>query len=473
MNGAAKAEALGALFPKSKLHAKAVDILEQSTCQIGVACSGGADSVAAALLVYHHFPQLRERLTILHFNHRLRGISSEEDASFVDSLAKDLDLDFQVATWTDRDLTKTVSEVDAREARQGFFDSFVTAHGRAIILTGHQQEDILETMLLRIARSSDLAGLAAPRPLSEFASGKVMVRPLLDLPKNELLEGLVECQITWMEDTSNLESKFDRNRLRNEIIPAWQEATQFDLSEAASNVREYLEDADNMIEHFLREATFPAATDNPAQLPKTPPPRPLVRRWLLKWLNHLGLGGMFQRSMIGNMAQTVMAGESKQWSAGSGFIRLNKGEIAYEEESALLVPPWEELNLSPGQTVALPEGRTLACSWHDSSASVLSDLKSGKYSEKCSVLIDSESINNSTLVVRPWQPGDRYKSLNAPGNRKLQDMFVDRKIPKEERIHLPVVLTNDSLIVWCPGLPVNHICRITKKTKEILQLTYT
>ena len=110
MNGAAKAEALGAFYPKSELHAKAVDYLEQSTCHIGVACSGGADSVAALLVVYHHFPQLRDRLTVLHFNHQLRGVSSEEDASFVDALAKDLELQFQLATWTDRDLTKNVSE---------------------------------------------------------------------------------------------------------------------------------------------------------------------------------------------------------------------------------------------------------------------------------------------------------------------------------------------------------------------------
>ncbi len=473
MNGAAKAEALGAFYPKSELHAKAVDYLEQSTCHIGVACSGGADSVAALLVVYHHFPQLRDRLTVLHFNHQLRGVSSEEDASFVDALAKDLELQFQLATWTDRDLTKNVSEADAREARQAFFDSFVTAHGRAIIVTGHQQEDILETMLLRIARSSDLAGLVAPRPVSEFTSGKVMVRPLLDLPKKALLESLAECQIAWREDRSNLESQFDRNRLRNEIIPAWQEATQFDLSEAASNVREYLEDADDLVEHFLHEASFPDSASNPAQLPGNPPPRSLVRRWLHNWLSHLSLGGMFQRSMIEDMTRTVIEGESKQWSAGSGFIRLNKGEIAFEEETELLSPSWEALQLSPGQTVALPEGRTLSCSWHDSSASVLSDLKRGKYSEMCSVLIDSESINNSSFVVRPWQHGDRYKPLNAPGNRKLQDMFVDRKIPREERIHLPVVHTNDCLIVWCPGLPVNHICRITEKTKEILQLTYT
>lgn len=473
MDAVAKAEALGTVLPKSKLHPRASDYLEHSSCRIGIACSGGADSVAALLLVYHHFPQMRDRMTVLHFNHQLRGLASEEDVSYVNALAEDLELPIECGAWSDRDSTRKVSEAEARKARHAFFDAFVTAQGNAIVVTGHQQQDILESMLLRIARASDLPGLIAPRPVSKFSNGKVMLRPLLCLNKKELLSGLAACQVEWKEDLSNQESQFDRNRLRNDIISAWQEATQFDLCDASSTVRGFLEDADEALEHFLGQASFPPVSNNPARLPKESQPRALVRRWLLRWLDHQGLGGICQRSMIEELASAFMTRENKQWSAGTGYIRLHQGEITFLETIESVSAYWEEFQICPGQTVALPEGRTLSCDWHDASPNLLTDLKNGKYSEKFSVLIDRDSINSSSLVVRPWLPGDRYKSLNGPGNRKLQDMFVDRKISKEERNRLPVVLSNDSVILWCPGLPVNHICRITQKTKEILQLTYT
>ena len=124
MNWAAKAEALGKVFPKSLLHPKATECLQASECAVGIACSGGADSVAAVLLVYCHFSRLKSRLSVLHFNHKLRGLESDDDEAFVAALAKELGLNFIQNEWSDRVIANQVSEADAREARQAFFDSY-------------------------------------------------------------------------------------------------------------------------------------------------------------------------------------------------------------------------------------------------------------------------------------------------------------------------------------------------------------
>lgn len=473
MNAAAKAKALGDTYPKSELHVAAVDYLETSNCRIGVACSAGADSVAALLLVYHHCPKLRDRLTVLHFNHRLRGSDSCDDEGFVRLMANDLGLEYRVGSWDDRDPAKTVSEESARKARQLFFDSFIADNEGAVIVTGHQKEDILETLMLRIARSSDMRGLSAPRPVSLFANGKVIVRPLLTIKKSDMVSRMTALQIDWREDESNREPNFDRNRLRNEVIPVWQEATQFDLHDAAAVVRNYLEDADELLERYIELAAFPIKFDNPSSLPSKEHPRAAVRRWLRLWVEAHGLSKALSRSTFEEILTAVVVGMGSQWSAGSGFIVLRQGEIEYRSGPVIETVPWDRMAVNPGETVLVSEGRTLSCARVDVSKELLSDLECGKYSEKYTVLIDVDAIENRPIFARPWKAGDRYRPLNALGTRKLQDMFVDRKIPKEERIHLPVVTTNDSVILWCPGLPVNHNCRVSKKTKEILQLTYT
>ncbi|MFP6855186.1 MAG: tRNA lysidine(34) synthetase TilS, partial [Opitutales bacterium] len=77
-----------------------------------------------------------------------------------------------------------------------------------------------------------------------------------------------------------------------------------------------------------------------------------------------------------------------------------------------------------------------------------------------------------SLRVRTWLPGDRYAPLGAPGRRKLQDMFTDRKVPASLRGHLPVILTEPDEIAWCPGLPPAENCRVTSSSQAALRLTY-
>jgi tRNA(Ile)-lysidine synthetase-like protein len=177
--------------------------------------------------------------------------------------------------------------------------------------------------------------------------------------------------------------------------------------------------------------------------------------------------------MVNKILDTVIRGGRQQWSSGSGFIRIDGSNIIFENDEKIDQTPISETSLSFGDEIELPVGRKLVSRIVETTDSLLEDLTKGKYSERTTVLIDSDRLPDNLFIVRQWRPGDRYQALNAPGIRKLQDMFVDRKISRKERNRLPVVLTTDSLIIWCPGLPVSHRFRVTKKTNTILQLTYT
>lgn len=473
MDWAGKAEALKALLGKSLLNKRAVEVLDKAESRVGIACSGGLDSVAALLLVHAHFPHLRSRLSVLHFNHLLRGNASDEDARFVERIAAGLALAFESASWSDRNSEKAASEASAREARQSFFDDFVAKDGRAIIVTGHQEGDILETLMLRIARSSNLTGLSAPKPVTVFPEGKTIVRPILDISRATLESAMTAAEVPWREDASNAESWFDRNRLRNEVIPVWQESTQFILGQAAARVRDYLEEADEVIDRFLAFSRYPPPSCNPAQLPIRLGPRGVLRRWLNLWLGEQGLAGCFQLTAFNEVLEILLKGGQRQWSAADGLLRVEGSVISFQPPVSESKPWSEPFWLEPGEAITLPSGAKLTSQWVTPSDSVLEDLRKGKYCENSTVLIDGDRIPGGSLQIRCRRPGDRYHAFNAPGTRKLQDMFVDRKISREERNNLPVVLTLDSLILWCPGLPVNHIGRVTLKTKKILQLTYT
>ena len=150
----------------------------EATDRLCIACSGGADSVF--LLLYFAAIRQGKGLSVLHFNHRLRGRESDEDEDFVESICGNLGLPLIADSWKREVNDDSVSEDEARAARMAFFSRCVSGHGSETpILTGHHADDIVETMLMRISRGSGLQGLTAPREVSEGSEGLLFFRPLL------------------------------------------------------------------------------------------------------------------------------------------------------------------------------------------------------------------------------------------------------------------------------------------------------
>ncbi len=203
-----------------RLEPSAVATLSRVQTPVAVACSGGADSIAAALIAQAICPT---PITLFHFNHQLRGKESDADAKFVENFAKEIGVNFRLGKWEEPDAQ---NEIAARDARMAFLHSWE----HETIVFGHHADDAAETLLLRLARGAAIDGLCAPHPVNRMRK-HVHVRPLLNLRKNEILEALHACNISYRIDASNFEGDYLRNRIRNELLPLWQKIETRDVVE--------------------------------------------------------------------------------------------------------------------------------------------------------------------------------------------------------------------------------------------------
>ncbi len=232
--------------------------------RIGIACSGGADSLCALLLTWAVFPRERKKMRVLHFNHESRGAASDGDEAFVRQVAATLELEFVAGTLSDYCGNERASEEIYRRARLKFLAENVRDGERCVFIQGHQADDVVETMIMRLARGSGAGGLCAPRPFSKMtAEGKTffLQRPLLRLPKSKITAALRDCGIAWREDASNREDDFFRNRVRHHVVPALKSAMpeNFDLYTCFLRSRETLQSEAEALEAAGFEKAVPVA----------------------------------------------------------------------------------------------------------------------------------------------------------------------------------------------------------------------
>jgi tRNA(Ile)-lysidine synthase len=334
-DGPRAALALAAAIPKERLHPAVVKWAgggsDAARASWAVAFSGGADSLALLLLLWAHWPERRARLVALHFDHRLRGRASTADAKFCKRVCASLGVKFAGGVWADA--RKHASEAEARAARFAFFQRELGRRRIRALWLGHQQNDIAETLLMRLARGSGTGGLSAPRPVQAMYGGRIHLRPLLTLKKHELISALNAAGAEWREDASNETEDYFRNRIRCEGLPAWAaSATDRDALAGAALTRELLEEDDSALEAWLAELS-PLSADG-ARLDVRVlhgKPRALVRRALHRWLLAQADTGDLSRQGFASLLAAVENGGFTRFSLGrGGFAVIRKGTLVFE-----------------------------------------------------------------------------------------------------------------------------------------------
>lgn len=334
------ASALAARIPRAALHPAVVAWAEGGSEAArrswAVGFSGGADSLALLLLVSAHWPERREQLVVLHFDHRLRGRASTADARFCERVCGALGVRYQGGAWATA--RKGASEAEARAARFEFFLCELSRLRLRALWLGHQQDDIAETMLMRLARGSGSAGLAAPRPLQLMPADRVHVRPLLTLKKTEIVRHLREAGAIWREDASNATGDYTRNRIRHEALPPWCAAAGGrDALAGAAWSRELLDEDDNALEAWV-DALAPLSADGRQLNVKAlhGKPRAIVRRALHRWLLLQADTGDLSRQGFGGLLAAVEKGNFTRFSLGpAGLAVIRQGKLSFERTPAL------------------------------------------------------------------------------------------------------------------------------------------
>jgi tRNA(Ile)-lysidine synthase len=444
-----------------------------------VGLSGGADSVALLLL-------LRElerdgALTIAgaaHLNHRLRGAEADEDEAFCAALAARLEVPFR-AERTDvaalaRAQKRSIEDA-ARSARHEFFARAAGDLDAGVIAVAHTKEDQAETFLLRLLRGSGTRGLAAIQP----RAGRV-VRPLLEIARQELRAYLRSRGQAFREDSSNANVTIPRNRIRHELIPYLESHFSPGITDVLAReaalarqdeeflhaeaiklaARIVLTDVAVRIDAAGLSRASRALSSRVAQaaLQRLAGSKPItfdhVER-LLALVEGPGEGGAV--SLPGQYA--VRVGGTILLRAGRAPARRSLGEGANSFAFSLSIPG--EVELAPQRLAVGAE----PLSGPDDTA-----RRQRKWAGRGDEVGIAAGALELPLAVRSRRPGDRFRPLGARGGRKLQDFLVDRKVARDERDLLPLVVDGRDRIVWVVGQAVAEDFRVTDPSQGVLLL---
>jgi len=462
-----------------------------------VALSGGADSVFLLHLLARAVR--RPRILAVHVNHGLRGDESDSDAAFCARLCARLGVPFACRE-VPLEPGASNLEATAREARyHALFDEAVAA-GIATILTGHHEDDALETLLMRWMRGTALPGLAGLKrrnPLTGATPGELprieVVRPLLSMRREEVRLLLRQHDIAWREDSSNESERFTRNRVRHGLLPqiaaTCGERGVENLRAFASAVEGLEEELAARTAHLAWEPpVFAAArrTSDDAHVGGTLSRAKLTeladtlqRRALWRLLSE-GTGYAPTRSVIETLQSDLKTGRTTRRSLpGDWSLQLRSdalhltppGRSTREPKIAAdgqLPFPFAGSDTQPALRLAVPgatrlgDGRSLHAEWVE--------VSPARPVPRSSVEVELDASRLSgPLSVRWARPGDRFHALGAPGSRPLRRFLADAGIPREERALVPLVFCGDELI-WVAGVRPCEPHRVRATTTRRLGL---
>ncbi len=437
------------------------------------ALSGGADSVALTLLLHAIAPAGGFVLAgVVHLNHQLRAAAAA-DERFCRALAARLALPIEVEQADVRGRAEQAGvsvEAAGHQARYALFERVAGAERGGRVATAHTRDDQAETCLMRLIRGAGPAGLAGIRP----RTGPV-VRPLLRISRQELRVYLEARGQSFRDDETNRDTAVTRNRVRHELIPFL--AARFSPSIVDALVRsaaiaradaEWIDAAvDAAAGAVVRLGAAEATVDAPALRRQAPA---LARRLARRVLEHAGR----RRVGFDHVERFLtLAGESGSVGEGADFpgCRVERRGPLLVVRAArprgappCAVAPFRYELRVPGR-VRVPEaGLEISAERAASGTPAVPLSASGE-----AVAVAAHDVS-PPLVVRNWHPGDALRPLGMRGRKKLQDLFVDRKVERRCRRRVPLVTDRAGGIVWVVGLTVSEDFRITPATEGMLIL---
>lgn len=441
---------------------KAVSIRRQDLFKQGervlVAVSGGADSVALLRVLHELAPGLGISLAVAHLNHCIRGKASDADAGFVKKLATQLNIPFVCAKVDVPKLAKRSGlsmEMAAREARYSFLVKTARELKADVITTAHTADDQAETVLLKLARGAGMRGLAGiPRTI--MISGIRIVRPLLDARRSEIEEYLDEIKQSWRHDRTNKDPAYLRNRVRHEVLPFLEKKLNPDIRQALIRTADILRKEDEWLDELTERILKECIADTGGSLNISRILRQPVaarRRVLRQWLSSSGVEPELIDYDVVSRVEALLAGRE-----GTGEIEIAGRQVVRKRYDKLITGKKDSNLVKKFRCEVKIPGRTLV---DDGRLEIGTSVTGGLVRDKlvhigqvpARATLNFATLGKRRLIVRSWQQGDRMSPFGMTGSKKLQDIFIDEKVPVEERDHIPI-FECDGEIVWIPGYRV-------------------
>lgn len=428
-----------------------------------LALSGGADSVFLFYFLLKFKRRLGIRFKGFHLNHKIRGKEAKEDEIFCRNLCEKHDVELFVVTKDVKSYAKknklSVEEA-GRKLRYKELDRIADEELIDKVATAHNSSDNTETVLLNLikgAGSKGLSGIPVQR-------GKI-IRPLLSLTADEIRNYLKVKKLYHRLDTSNLEIDFERNFIRNEIIPKLKKLNPR-VEQKVLNSSKIIKNMRTFIEKEITAITQSSVKFSRGEL-----------RISLKKLHELDkvLWSEFFKSIIESKFTTDLSTENLESlvhlvdnQAGKKLVLSNK-IIALKERGYLSINLTKPVS-KEAQTRTIQVNDEAEINGHSVKIEKVS-LEKIKRSQKKSVEYISADGIKTVFQLRKWREGDKFYPLGMKGSKKISDFLVDEKIPSVKKKE-QLVLLNAGNIVWVVGLRIDDRFKLTPETQKVIKLSY-
>ena len=400
-----------------------------------VCVSGGADSMCLLEALRHISTQRGFSVGVVHFNHKLRGEESDRDENFVREYCERSELPFYSGDGDVRRYAKENGlsiETAARDMRYDFFQYMADKLQAEKIATAHNADDNTETMLINLTRGAGINGMKGIPP----TRGKI-IRPMLTISRDEIIAFLSDYNIPYVEDSTNSDDVYTRNKIRHHVIPILKEINPR-LNEAAGTtallMREDEQLLSEMADLFIKDMTAGTSAKCADILElKASVSHRVIRKLYGKSLSFRHVSDILDLCKNNNPSARLSLPGMTVYREYEKIIFGADGE--FEKEG------FTELYPADGVSVII-EGTGLKMSCK----SVTFDDKIVKVNKSFTSFLFKSIDTYGTISVRSKREGDKIKLLGQDGTKTLKKLFIERRIPAHKRLHIPVIADNDGVL---------------------------
>lgn len=403
--------------------------------KILVALSGGADSVALLRLLL----SFGYTCEAAHCNFHLRGAESDRDESFVLELCQEQHIKLHIMHFNTAEYAsqhRISIEMAARELRYHWFAEIKRESESAVIAVAHHEDDSVETLLLNLIRGTGINGLVGIRP----KNGDI-VRPLLCINREEILDYLQRIGQNYVTDSTNLHDEYTRNKIRLNLLPLMQEINP-SVRDSIIDTSNYLSEAARIYAKGIEEGKARVLTEKGidiSALLNEPAPGAL----LFEIVHPLGFNSAQSKDML-----TSLSGQPGKQFSGNGWrlikdrewLLIEKERTAEENTPAFRLEE-ERVELTPH--FVIPREKTTAC-------------------------LDADKLDGE-LTLRRWQAGDVFVPFGMTGKKLVSDYLTDRKFSISQKEQQWVLCCGER-IAWLVGERTDNRFRLNEGTRKVLVL---
>ena len=418
--------------------------------------SGGPDSMALLHLMTRLKKALDIEVVCAHVNHNTGRPGQFEEQKFVERFCKQNNIVFETLTIDDYGDDNFHNE--AHSKRYNYFDKLVKQYNAKYLLTAHHGDDLIETILMRIVRGSTLRGYSGFSKVVK-KNGYKIVRPLIQVTKEEILEYNKKNNIKYALDSSNFKDVYTRNRFRKYIVPQLKKEdinVHKKFYKFSKTLLEYNEFIDKIVNSKIKEI-YP---NNVLNIEKFRNEDKIIQQ---KVIYHI-LENTYQDDLmlITDKHVDILLDVIKS-KRSNVKVHLPNGVQAIKSYDTLVLSTINrEVNsydIELNKFVNLPNEKNIEV------------VKDTKLTNNFVCRLNSKEIS-LPLHVRSRQNGDKILIKGMIGKKKINDVFIDCKIPMDERDKWPIVVDNDGLVVWLPGLKKTKFDKTIDEKYDIILKYY-